>query len=113
MLRASSCMMVSKRSSRCANAQLTRACGWNTSPAPPRLIATPSGAGTDTAVGHAPIDGTTGTGCDQRGGWYYDKDPATGTPTKITACPVTCSMFQTDLNGHVNVVLGCPTIDVQ
>jgi hypothetical protein len=33
-------------------------------------------------------------------------------PTKITACPVTCSMFQTDLNGHVNVVLGCPTIDV-
>jgi hypothetical protein len=72
-----------------------------------------SGAGTDTAVGHAPIDGTTGTGCDQRGGWYYDKDPATGTPTKITACPVTCSMFQTDLNGHVNVVLGCPTIDVQ
>jgi hypothetical protein len=72
-----------------------------------------SGAGTDTAVGHAPIDGTDGSGCDARGGWYYDKDPATGTPTKITACPTTCSMFQTDLNGHVNVVLGCPTIDVE
>jgi hypothetical protein len=72
-----------------------------------------SGAGSDTAVGHAPIDGTDGSGCDARGGWYYDKDPASGTPTKITACPTTCSMFQTDLNGHVNVVLGCPTIDVE
>jgi hypothetical protein len=72
-----------------------------------------SGAGADTAVGHAPIDGTDGSGCDARGGWYYDKDPASGTPTKITACPTTCSMFQTDLNGHVNVVLGCPTIDVE
>ena len=66
-----------------------------------------------TTIGHAPIDGTTGAGCDARGGWYYDKDPATGTPTKITACPATCSMFQTDLNGKVNVVLGCPTIDVE
>jgi hypothetical protein len=67
---------------------------------------------TSTTIGHAPIDGTTGAGCDARGGWYYDKDPATGTPTKITACPASCSMFQTDLNGHVDVVLGCPTIDV-
>jgi hypothetical protein len=71
-----------------------------------------SGSGGETTVGHAPIDGTTGAGCDARGGWYYDKDPATGTPTKITACPASCSMFQTDLNGHVDVVLGCPTIDV-
>ena len=39
--------------------------------------------------------------------------PPTGTPTKITACPASCSMFQTDLNGHVDVVLGCPTIDVE
>jgi hypothetical protein len=70
------------------------------------------GTGADVPVGHAPIDGTDGSGCDQRGGWYYDKDPASGAPTKITACPGTCSMFQTDLNGHVNVVLGCPTIDV-
>ena len=31
---------------------------------------------------------------------------------QITACPATCTMFQTDLNGHVDVVLGCPTIDV-
>ena len=71
-----------------------------------------NGAGQASTIGHATIDGTTGAGCDARGGWYYDKDPATGTPTKITACPASCSMFQTDLNGHVDVVLGCPTIDV-
>lgn len=71
-----------------------------------------TGANSETAIGHAPIDGTDGSGCDARGGWYYDKDPASGTPTKITACPASCSTFQTDLNGHVNVVLGCPTIDV-
>ena len=71
-----------------------------------------NGSGQASTIGHAPIDGTTGTGCDARGGWYYDKDPATGMPTKITACPASCSMFQTDLNGHVDVVLGCPTIDV-
>jgi hypothetical protein len=69
------------------------------------------GAGT-TTIGHAPIDGTNGSGCDARGGWYYDKDPTTGMPTKITACPTTCSMFQTDLAGRVDVVLGCPTVDI-
>jgi hypothetical protein len=69
-----------------------------------------SGSGAATPILHSPPDGA--GGCDARGGWYYDKDPATGTPTKITACPVSCSMFQTDLNGHVDVILGCPTIDV-
>ena len=69
-----------------------------------------SGSNQVTAILHSPPDGA--GGCDARGGWYYDKDPATGTPTKITACPASCSMFQTDLNGHVDVILGCPTIDV-
>ena len=63
-------------------------------------------------IGHATIDGTDGAGCDARGGWYYDKDPMTGAPTKITACPATCTMLQTDLDGKVDVVLGYPTIDV-
>jgi hypothetical protein len=69
-----------------------------------------SGSNSVTQILHAPPDGA--GGCDARGGWYYDKDPASGTPTKITACPASCSMFQTDLNGHVDVILGCPTIDV-
>jgi hypothetical protein len=72
-----------------------------------------NGAGTTvTPIGHAPIDGTDGSGCDARGGWYYDRDPMSGAPTKITACPATCTMLQTDLDGKVDVVLGCPTIDV-
>jgi hypothetical protein len=65
-----------------------------------------------TLIRHAPIDGTDGSGCDSRGGWYYDRDPMSGAPTKITACAVTCTMLQTDLDGKVDVVLGCPTIDV-
>ena len=73
-----------------------------------------SGAGTATTIGHnAALDGTNGAGCDTRGGWYYDSaNPMATAPTKITACPASCSMFQTDLNGHVDVVLGCPTISV-
>jgi hypothetical protein len=72
-----------------------------------------SGSGAATTIGHAMLDGTDGSGCDARGGWYYDSaNPATTPPTKITACPASCSMFQTDLNGHVDVVLGCPTISV-
>ena len=72
-----------------------------------------SGAGTATTIGHTMLDGTDGSGCDARGGWYYDTaNPTTTAPTKITACPASCSMFQTDLNGHVDVVLGCPTISV-
>ena len=31
---------------------------------------------------------------------------------EIVACPASCSMFQGDLNGHVDIVLGCPTIIV-
>jgi hypothetical protein len=70
-------------------------------------------AGAMTTIGHAMLDGTDGSGCDARGGWYYDTaNPMTDPPTKITACPASCSMFQTDLNGRVDVVLGCPTISV-
>ena len=73
-----------------------------------------TGAGTDTTIGHAPIDGTERRRLRRaRRLVLRQGSRPTGTPTKITACPTTCSMFQTDLNGHVNVVLGCPTIDVE
>jgi hypothetical protein len=71
--------------------------------------------GSDVPVGHAgAADGNMGAGCDSRGGWYYDTDYKNdaGTPSKITVCPATCQMFQADLSGKVNIVLGCPTIDV-
>jgi hypothetical protein len=44
------------------------------------------------------------------GGWYYDVDPATGgTPTRIIACPATCSRFKADANAKVELRFGCKT----
>ncbi|HYQ44815.1 MAG TPA: VWA domain-containing protein [Polyangiaceae bacterium] len=45
------------------------------------------------------------------GGWYYDVEPSAGTPTKIIACPTTCSAFEAAPNGaSVGIALGCETI---
>jgi hypothetical protein len=65
------------------------------------------GTGTMTTVGQ-----TTGKDACSAGGWYYDVDPSVGTPTKIIACDSTCSQFQTDTSGHVDIVLGCMTIKI-
>ena len=65
------------------------------------------GNGSSTTVGHTGSSAT----CD-KGGWYYDVDPSAGTPTKIIACPTTCSQFNADVSGHVDIVLGCATISV-
>jgi len=50
--------------------------------------------------------------CDpNRGGWYYDVDPATGqTPSTIIACDATCAQFRNDASVRVDIVLGCQTI---
>ncbi len=69
-----------------------------------------TGSGTTKSVGHVPNNDP--AGCPATGGWYYDKDPSQGTPTSIKACPASCTLFQTDVNGQVNIALGCPTIDV-
>jgi hypothetical protein len=66
-----------------------------------------SGSGTVTTIGN-----TTGASACTKGGWYYDVDPKQGTPTKIIACPSTCSGFQSDTSGSVQIVLGCQTITV-
>jgi hypothetical protein len=65
------------------------------------------GTGASTTVGHT----GSASACD-KGGWYYDVDPAAGTPTKIIACPSTCTQFNADVSGHVDIVLGCATISV-
>jgi hypothetical protein len=45
------------------------------------------------------------------GGWYYDADPAEGgVPSEILVCPATCSAFESDAKGSVDVVLGCQTV---
>jgi hypothetical protein len=48
--------------------------------------------------------------CDpQQGGWYYDVNPATGTPTRIIVCPSTCSAFEATQGLSVKIRLGCKT----
>ena len=63
--------------------------------------------GTTTTIGH-----TTSKDACTNGGWYYDVDPSVGTPTQIIACPSTCTQFNADVNGQVNIVLGCMTVMV-
>jgi hypothetical protein len=58
------------------------------------------------------IGNTTGSSACDKGGWYYDVDPSQGTPKQIIACPSTCSSFQSDTNGQVQIVLGCQTIKI-
>ena len=68
-------------------------------------------------VDHTPAGGNANTiffvpsagDCDMdTGGWYYDVDPAQGTPTKILACPSTCDDLKQ--GGQVDIVVGCDTI---
>ncbi|HEY0709581.1 MAG TPA: hypothetical protein VGG33_22410, partial [Polyangia bacterium] len=48
--------------------------------------------------------------CDPtRGGWYFDVDPAMGTPTRVLVCPSTCTQFKKDGNAKVDLLFGCAT----
>jgi hypothetical protein len=52
--------------------------------------------------------------CDStRGGWYYDVDPMTGTPSRIIICPTSCQSFQRDPSGDVSYAIGCKTEVIQ
>jgi hypothetical protein len=44
-----------------------------------------------------------------QGGWYYDVNPANGTPQTISLCDVSCAAVQADANARVDVLLGCKT----
>jgi hypothetical protein len=45
-----------------------------------------------------------------RGGWYYDVDPAMGKPTRVIACPATCSEFKAGTGkSQVSLAYGCRT----
>ena len=52
------------------------------------------------------------TRCDpQRGGWFYDVDPATGgVPTRIVACEATCRKWKGEPAASVDLRFGCKTI---
>jgi len=48
--------------------------------------------------------------CDPvNGGWYYDNNAA---PTKIIMCPATCMTLEADDLGTIDILFGCPTIDI-
>ncbi len=53
--------------------------------------------------------------CDPvRGGWYYDQDPAANppspaAPTRIIACPATCSKLKAGTDATVDIRFGCAT----
>lgn len=52
--------------------------------------------------------------CDaQAGGWYYDSDPAKGTPKKVIMCGATCQKFKADAMGTVELHFGCKTKVIQ
>ncbi len=70
-------------------------------------VAFTSGSNQTTTIGH-----TTNASACANGGWYYDIDPSVGTPTRIIACPSTCTQFNADISGHINIELGCNTISV-
>jgi hypothetical protein len=54
---------------------------------------------------------TTSSSCDPlQGGWYYDVDPAAGTPTKVILCSLSCTAVKADAAGQIDVVQGCQTI---
>ena len=43
-----------------------------------------------------------------RGGWYYDVDPSSGTPSRVIVCENTCQKFRTDGLG-LDLRYGCET----
>jgi hypothetical protein len=48
--------------------------------------------------------------CDAaKGGWYYDVDPATATPTTVKVCDATCGGFKADATATVSLGFGCKT----
>jgi hypothetical protein len=51
--------------------------------------------------------------CDPvKGGWYYDVDPATALPTRVLACPATCTRLKAEPAASVSLVFGCKTVAI-
>jgi hypothetical protein len=76
--------------------------GETLEPSEVNLVFTSSGGAEETVPNV--IDAT---GCGPTGGWYYDNPT---TPSQIILCPSTCTMFQSDPGGRVDVAFGCETV---
>ena len=44
-----------------------------------------------------------------KGGWHYDVDPASGTPTRVVTCPATCQAFKANPAATIEIRFGCRT----
>jgi hypothetical protein len=65
-----------------------------------------SGAGKAVTIGNVHDK----SACDARqGGWFYDVDPAKGTPQEISICDTSCAQLRADPAGRVDVLVGCKT----
>jgi hypothetical protein len=46
-------------------------------------------------------------------GWYYDVDPAQGTPARVQLCPAVCERIKADPQGSVQVRFGCKSRTIE
>jgi hypothetical protein len=77
------------------------ACEWTIPPPPAGQTFDPDGAAArDLFNVPSPTD------CGTAGGWYYDDNAK---PTKVLACPSTCSEIQADQKAKISVAFGCKT----
>ena len=44
-------------------------------------------------------------------GWHFDVPVGSGFPSSVVLCPQTCQVFSTQADSHVDVVLGCKTVE--
>ena len=93
----------------------TISCEWDIPPAPPGETLTPGQVNVKytPSSGGAPVDifwAQSAADCDATlGGWYYDDNV---NPTKIFACPASCTQIQSDINAKVDIKFGCDTIPI-
>lgn len=87
-------------------------CSWKIPPPPmgqifdkTKVNVNYSGMGGTTQIYYVPDPAN----CGPQGGWYYD-DAAN--PMNIKVCPTTCSTFQSDTTGKVDILFGCDTVVV-
>jgi hypothetical protein len=65
------------------------------------------GSGTEVNIGYAGDRSRCKPG---EQGWFYDVDPAMGTPTKILTCDATCNLLRSDPKGRIDILIGCKTV---
>jgi hypothetical protein len=63
-----------------------------------------SAAGSSTTLARVGSDAE----CAAAGGWFFDN---ASSPTKILACPATCTEVQADVGGKIDVVFGCEVVN--